>query len=233
MKGNDLHAGHRQRMLKRFRENGIESFAEHEILEMLLFLVFSRCNTNNISHMLIDKFGSINGVLSADHNELTEVDNIGDTAAAYLCFLGDFIRWLPANNVKKISLNSPEKIIEFCRPIFTNATKEMTYILTLDARHDLISQTCLNIGGANSTSVYTQNIIKSAFTSNSTNVVMVHNHIAGSPLPSVADINSTRDLYNALRAAGITLVDHIIIGPGDADKGYSMRSSEILKDIWS
>lgn len=233
MSEKNLHAGHRQRMMKKYREHGIECFEEHEILEMLLFLVFSRCNTNNISHMLIERFGSINGVFSADRSELIDVDNIGETAATYLTFLGDFFRWLPAHGAKIIQLNTPKKIIEYCEPIFANCTKEMTYMLILDARQNLISMTCLSLGSPDSTKVCTKEIIRNAVVANSSNVVLVHNHTTGSSLPSVADINATRDIYIALRTAGIALVDHIIISPGSEDKGYSLRSSEILRDIWS
>lgn len=218
-------------MLKKYREHGIECFEEHEVLEMLLFLVFSRCNTNNISHALIERFGSVNGVLSADRNELMEVDNIGETASTYLSFIGDFFRWLPEREEKRIQLNTPQKIIEYCSPIFAHSTKEMTYILILDSRQNMISRTRLNLGGPDSTTVRAKDIIRNAVIANSYNVVLVHNHTTGSPSPSVADINATRDMYNALRTAGITLVDHIIIGFGG--EGYSMRSSEILRDIWS
>ena len=229
----NLHAGHRQRMLKKYREHGIECFAEHEILEILLFLVFSRRNTNNISHMLIEKFGSIKGVLSADHNELTEVENVGDSAATFLCFIGDFIRWLSTHRTKKIPLNTPDKIIEYCEPLFANTTKEMTYILLLDARHDLVSQTRLNVGGPDCTTVHTKSIVRNAVFADSTNIIIVHNHTCGSAAPSIADINATRDLFNIMRTVGINLVDHIIISPDAEEKGYSMRRAEVLKDIWN
>ena len=32
-----IHDGHRGRMRRRFLENGLDSFADHEILELLLF----------------------------------------------------------------------------------------------------------------------------------------------------------------------------------------------------
>lgn len=233
MSEKNIHAGHRQRMLKKYRDHSIDCLEEHEILEILLFLVFSRCNTNNISHMLIEKFGSINGVLSANRSELLGIDHIGESAATFLCFIGDFFRWLPAHRVKNIQLNTPQKIIEYCEPVFANTTKEMTYVLMLDARQNLVSQMLLVLGCSDSVTVRKMDIIRNAFIANSTNVVIVHNHITGSPAPSVADINATRELYNALRATGITLVDHIIIGLDSEEKGYSMRRSEILRDIWS
>lgn len=36
----DLHRGHRQRLKKRFLEEGMDNFEPHNILELLLFLEF-------------------------------------------------------------------------------------------------------------------------------------------------------------------------------------------------
>ena len=48
------HGGHRERMRKRFKESGnFKGFSEHEILEMLLFYIVPRKNTNDIAHELI------------------------------------------------------------------------------------------------------------------------------------------------------------------------------------
>lgn len=50
------HDGHRERMRKRFKESGnFKGFSEHEILEMLLFYIVPRKNTNDIAHELIKK----------------------------------------------------------------------------------------------------------------------------------------------------------------------------------
>lgn len=233
MSDKNIHAGHRQRMMKKFREHGIECFEEHEVLEILLFMIFARCNTNDISHILIKKFGSIHGVLSASRSELIEIDNIGETAANYLSFIGEMIRWLPAHRGKLIQLNTPQKIIEYCEPIFANTTREMTYIFILDARQNLIRQHCLDCGGPDSSAFASSEIIRFTYNANCQSVVLAHNHPNGSAMPSVADINATRVLSSALNVAGINFVDHIIIGGGDGSVGYSMRSAEILKDVWS
>ena len=68
------HGGHRERMRKRFKESGnFKGFSEHEILEMLLFYIVPRKNTNDIAHELIKKFGSLNSVLNASVEELSSV----------------------------------------------------------------------------------------------------------------------------------------------------------------
>ena len=42
----------------------------------------------------------------------------------------------------------------------------------------------------------------------------MHNHPSGDPTPSQDDIAMTREVNNAVRALGITLHDHIIVGNG-------------------
>ena len=51
------HEGHRQRMWQKYLEHGIGIFQEHELLEMLLFVLIPRVNTNVISHDLINRYG--------------------------------------------------------------------------------------------------------------------------------------------------------------------------------
>ena len=68
--GEHLHAGHRQRLKNRYLDFGVENFSDHELLEMLLFYAIPQRNTNDLAHALIDRFGSLAGVLSADIDSL-------------------------------------------------------------------------------------------------------------------------------------------------------------------
>ncbi len=82
--GGDMAAGHRARMRERFKESDIEGFADHNILEMLLFGAVSRRDTNPMSHALMERFGSLRGVLSASEDELAAISGIGSAAAHYI-----------------------------------------------------------------------------------------------------------------------------------------------------
>lgn len=57
------HDGHRQRILKRYEENGLPGFKEHEVLEMLLFRSIPRSNTNPLAHDILELCGSVEAVL--------------------------------------------------------------------------------------------------------------------------------------------------------------------------
>ena len=79
-----IHDGHRQRLVNRFDTFGLDTLEEHEVLELFLFFVISRKDTNAIAHELIKRFGSLAGVMDASADELKEVSGIGNKAALLL-----------------------------------------------------------------------------------------------------------------------------------------------------
>lgn len=87
MSKTNLHEGHRERMRIRFSRNGFENYRPHEVLEQVLFLVIPRANTNETAHLLVNRFGSLSGVLNASVNELMEVHGIGRKAAEFIASL--------------------------------------------------------------------------------------------------------------------------------------------------
>jgi len=90
----ELHRGHRQRLRQRILDQGLDSLEPHEILEYLLGYAIPRQDTNPIAHALIHRFGTLNGVLSAEIPELCRVKGIGPGSARWLATLGETIRAL-------------------------------------------------------------------------------------------------------------------------------------------
>lgn len=82
-----VHEGHRQRKKEQFREHGLDAFADHEALELLLYYAIPRQDTNPIAHRLIERFGSLEGVFSAPAYELQKVEGVGENAATLIRLL--------------------------------------------------------------------------------------------------------------------------------------------------
>lgn len=85
------HSGHRERMMSRFERQGysFEGFYPHEALETFLFLLIPRVNTNETAHLLLDRFGSLDGVFSAPVSELKQIRGISDKTAAKIRLFGE------------------------------------------------------------------------------------------------------------------------------------------------
>ena len=54
-----VHDGHRRRMKQQFSEHGGESMNDIQFLEMLLYYAIPRSDTNELSHALLERYGTI------------------------------------------------------------------------------------------------------------------------------------------------------------------------------
>lgn len=225
----NLHSGHRQRMLKKYLEHGIDCFEEHEILEIFLYTAYSRRNTNDISHQLIDRFGSLEGVLNAGYDELVEEKNVGVTAAALISFMKDFARKYNKTELAGMKLSSSEGVRRFCYELLKGSSTEEAHALFLDQGLNLIGESQISRGGPNSVDFDLRTIVTKAIRTQCSNIILAHSHPRGVLLPSSSDVASTRRVAQALRNIGIELVDHIIVNEDDS---YSMRTARMLPDIW-
>ena len=70
------HDGHRQRLKTEFLARP-DSFPDHKLLELLLFSPTPRSAPTPLAHELIDRFGSLAGVLDAAPEELCKVRGMG------------------------------------------------------------------------------------------------------------------------------------------------------------
>ena len=78
-KKDNIHRGHRQRLKARFLREGIDGFDEHTMVELLLYFGIPYKDTNDIAHALIERFGSISGVLDARYEQLLSVEGVGES----------------------------------------------------------------------------------------------------------------------------------------------------------
>ena len=74
----NLHEGHRKRLQNRYLAGGSEGMSDHNLLELLLFYSVPRVDTNETAHRLLETFGSLEGVLKADHLALMSVNGVGE-----------------------------------------------------------------------------------------------------------------------------------------------------------
>ena len=221
-----VHDGHRERLRGRFLKNGIQSFEEHTALELLLFYARPRCNTNEIAHRLIQRFGSFSAVLDAPIEELTQVEGVGENAAVLLKLVPELgAYYMESRNESGDVLNTTEKAGAYFLPKFFGKSSEEVYLAALDDKRKLIRCSCISTHGiVNAVSISTRKIVEEAVRSNATGVILAHNHPSGVALPSANDKLATKQVYSALRYVSVRLLDHIIVADGDfvslADSGF-------------
>ncbi len=210
------HDGHRDRLRKRYIEQGADGFEDHQLLELLLFYAVPRKDTNVLAHKLISAFGSFDAVLEADMDDLTEVPGVGEGTAALLKLVLDVNRrYLRCKGSKGKYLRSSADIVEYFRGIFYAAQGEKMYMVCLDGDNRIISCSCISDGSPDTVSVDMRKILGTVVKSRATAVVLAHNHVGREPVPSVADRASTLTVRRVLNEVGVTLLDHVIIAGED------------------
>ncbi len=222
----DIHDGHRERLKQRFLDNGLDTFSDHNILELLLFYVLPRRDTNMIAHRLMQRFGSLSGVLDAPVQELTEVEGIGKNAACYLKLFSQVARVYFNDKLKDgIVLDTAEKVGEYLIPKYVGIMHEMVLLVCLDSKGKVLSCTAVMEGTINATQVSVRKIVETAVRNNAASVILSHNHPSGLAIPSRDDIATTKKIEQALALINVTLVDHIIVADND---WVSLRDSAYL-----
>lgn len=218
------HDGHRQRMKTEFLARP-DSFPDHKVLELLLFYANPRSDTNPLAHELIDRFGSLAGVLDAAPEELQKVRGVGAHAAVLFKVTKELAgRYLTVRTQVDDIAQSSKDYYALLRPYFFGARNERLCLLCLDGKHKVLGVRRLGEGSVNAVTVTIRLIAEAALSLNASGVVLAHNHVSGLAFPSPEDLATTKSLASVLNTMSITLVDHLIFVDDDMvslrDSGY-------------
>lgn len=221
-----MHEGHRQRLTKRFLNEGFEGFEEHEILEYILYCAIPRVDTNIIAHRLIKAFGSLSGVLEASASDLEQVAGIGQKTASYLAmFPGVFRAYTQSKLGKRPVIKSIKDACDFAVSLLFGKPYEQFYVIWLNTQNRVIHQEKLSEGGISESPVYMNKVAAAALRHHAVKGVIAHNHPGGNVTPSKSDIQTTHDVMQALNVLGIDLVDHIIVSDHEC---FSFQADSLM-----
>ncbi len=206
-----IHSGHRKRVINKFIEHGLDSFEEHEVLEMLLFFSVPRVDTNPLAHRLIEEFGSLQNVLSAEPQELKLVKGVGDNTAALISLFRNIRKYQNTQLIEKnIRFDATHEIGDFCIKYFSEHIDESAIMLSMDSKRRLKKVSVISNGNANETYFDINKIMKDALNFRAAGVIIAHNHPNGILQPSSSDIILTKEIHDLLMGVHIQLIDHII-----------------------
>ncbi len=209
------HGGHRQRLKNRYLAEGLDSFEDHQLLELLLFYAIPYRDTNNLAYDLLKEFGSVAAVLEAEPHQLMKVKGIGNNAASLLSLMPQVCRRYQRDKWgKKPLLDTTSALGEFAVTLFIGHTNEVFYLICLDAQNRLNHAALTQMGTINEVAVYPRSVVETALRHKAKSVVLAHNHPGGSLRPTTADMDLTWCLTDAMKHINIPVIDHIIVAGG-------------------
>jgi DNA repair protein RadC len=225
-----VHAGHRERVRENVLKNGFEQLEDHRLLELLLFYSIPREDTNELAHRLLDKFGSLAGVIKASTKELKKVSGVGDNTAVMLSSMGELcVRVLKEGNIKKTPYIKNQELINLVKSYFISESKERFLVVCLDSGFRLKLIEFISEGDSIRVDFDLKKLVSKVLECDASIVVIAHNHPDGNPFPSGADADVTGSISVMLRKINISLYDHIIIGD---NKHFSMREYPLYSNLF-
>lgn len=213
IEGQNIHKGHRARMRSKLITHGARIFDTYELLEMLLYSAIPYRDTNPVAKRLLDKFGSLDGVLRADTDQLASVEGIGERAAEFISLVGtlcDPCEVFADENA--VVFDDRATVGEHFVKFFEGETDYAVAILLLDgAMHPIATEKLYSLDYG-SGAVKASAFIDAAMRWHATVAIVAHLHPHGATYPTPQDIATGNLVRDGLSSVGVNLVEHFIVG---------------------
>ena len=207
----NLNAGHRGRLRERFIKNGAGSFADHQLLELLLFYSVPRSDTNKQAHRMIQAFGSLQALLAASPSEIAAACNVGLKTARLVSLIRPISARLDAVILEPpVCLPSAIHAGEYAVSLLGMPPKELLCLLCLDASHRLLGIETLTDLAPDAIPI---KATEAALRMGSVSAILVRTSadIGGTPEPSGSDYERIVAVRTALHSIHSVLFDFIAI----------------------
>ena len=202
-----MHEGHRQRMLEKL--SNPESLYDQELLEVLLYNVIPRSNTNPLAHLLLDRFVSISEVFAASIEELKEVDGVGDATACFLKTVG-----LCAERAGKIGNAPTLKTMQDCKRFadmrLRGKSEEFAELYFVDRAYRVRRIFSYTTAEKSRVAVNPDRIARDMALFRPYGVIIAHNHVDGTKNPSDYDDEFTHIVQFICNMNDCKLLDHLV-----------------------
>ena len=207
-----LDARPREKLLAR----GPQALSDVELLAILLRTGMAGKNVFQLSEELLGPDG-IAGLLNATVPSLKMVKGLGPAKQAELLAVFEMARRALSQRLKeREAFHTPGAVKQYLQLQLAHKNHEVFAVLFLDHQNRMLAMEELFRGTLSQTSVYPREVVLRALHHQAAAVVLSHNHPSGSVEPSRADEHLTQTLKATLALVDVRVLDHIIVGQGQA-----------------
>ncbi|MCI8389240.1 MAG: DNA repair protein RadC [Roseburia sp.] len=199
---------------EKFLRSGPGALSDAELLAVIIRSGTRGRKSVEVSQELLSR-GSQNllNLYEIPFEEMQKICGIGPVKAIQLKCIAELSKRIAQTRYRrKLTLNHPGSIAACYMERLRHERQEQLMVLFFDARCRLLADEVLSVGSATSTGVSVREIFLAALQHNAVQLVLLHNHPSGVPMPSAEDDAVTDKVAGGGRMLGIPLVDHIILG---------------------
>lgn len=218
-----MRIGHRARMMQRCFD---DKLVDYEMLEYALSLVIPRCDVRKPARRLLEKFGSLYGVLAASPQDMMTVKGIGPRVASCLKNTRNMMMCAFQQNFSNTPVfRDVTALYNYCRLLVGGKLVEELHVLYLGADMRLLGDERHSIGTINKSSIYMREIVHHAMNHGARFILLLHNH--PTPMMSFSEIDTeiTQGIMQMIHGMELDLYDHLLVSGNIV---YSARNMNML-----
>ena len=197
----------REKLLK----TGVESLSLQELLAIVLNTGSKKEDVLAMSQKIVREYGNsaLTGQVDAEVMSKELDIPLGKACQIVACSeIGK--RLYKKNDFGLAVIRNAKDVYEFLADM-RNLPKEQLCGLYLDTHNRVIHQEIISIGTINSNITHPREVFRPALEYSAAAVVLAHNHPSGVSTASASDIQITKQIVEAGKILGISLMDHVII----------------------
>ncbi|WP_339668985.1 DNA repair protein RadC [Dasania marina] len=206
-----------ERPREKLLAKGAAALSDAELLAIFLRTGTKGMSAVDLARDLLASFGGLRPLLNTDLTQFCAAKGLGVAKYTQLQAVLEMSRRHLGEQLRRSSaLTSPQLTREYLRACLRDECREVFACLLLDSQHRVIHYEPLFYGTIDAASVYPREVVKLALKHNAAALILAHNHPSGIAEPSQADQRITQRLCEALATVEIRVLDHIVVGDGEA-----------------
>lgn len=190
---------------------GPEALTIRELLAVLLVTGTTKENLLDMSNRLIRDYGEKSILAERSAEKLSQDMDIPIVKACQIVACGELGRrfYDRAESGFKTIRNAKD-VYEYLADM-RNLPKEYLRGLYLNSHNRILRDEVISIGTVNSNIIHPREVFRPAIECNAAALILAHNHPSGEPAASAEDVEITKQLIEAGKIVGITVLDHVIV----------------------
>lgn len=210
-----------ERPRERFKKYGVGALSNEELLSILLRTGTKLKSVKELSLDILSEI-DINDLVNYDFTSLKNIKGVGEVKAITILSAIEFGKRVLSRSDLVKQIKTGDDVFYLVKDDMENCLQEKFMVVYLDTKKYVINKKVIFVGTVNNSSITPRDVFREAVKLNSASMILVHNHPAGSILPSYEDIYLTNEFIKLGKMMGISVIDHLIIGK---NKYYSFRES--------
>ena len=223
-----------ERPYEKLEQYGAKSLTNAELLAIIIKTGTKEETAVGLAQQILKlntaKENNLKFLMDLTVEEFMKIKGIGKVKAIQLKAVSELAtRINTVENYKEKIITQPRDIAIALMEKMRFEKQEIQKVALLNNRNKLIRIKDIAKGGGNFVATTIKSVLNEAVKIEAAKIILIHNHPAGDPTPSMQDIEFTQNVEQASKILGIQLLDHIVIGNTNYVSIFSERNNKLKR----